>query len=116
VLVLEIVGTATPFDWRIGLRILVVPPFAEPMFTFVVDEAAPPVARLTVFVVAAAVAFPNKVAVRTVVGVPPKVKVVAAPYSVTVVATVLNTARVVEPVTTEVVNDGEVMVCTPVKV
>jgi len=71
VLVLEIVGTATPFDWRVGLRILVVPPFAEPIFTLVVDEAAAPVAKLTVFVVAAAVALPNKVAVRTVVGVPP---------------------------------------------
>jgi len=57
VLVLEMVGTATPLDWSVGLAMFVVPPLAEPMFTLVVEEAAPPVPTFTVFVVAAAVAF-----------------------------------------------------------
>jgi len=104
----------------VGKFKLSVPRIAEavalPTLTFVVEPAAPAVAKLRVFVVAVAVALPNRVAVRTVVGVPPKVKVVAAPNSVTVVATVLKFAKVVEAVTTEVVNDGEVIVCTPVKV
>lgn len=37
--------------------IVVVPPFADHILIFVVEDAAPQVPRLTVFVVAAAVAF-----------------------------------------------------------
>ena len=40
---------------RVPLFIVVVPPFELPMFTLVVDEAAPPVPRFNVLVVDAAV-------------------------------------------------------------
>jgi hypothetical protein len=40
----------------VGLAIVVVPPFEEPMLTFVVELAAPPVPRLTVLVVPVVVA------------------------------------------------------------
>ena len=41
----------------VGLLTVVVPPLADPTFTFVVEPAAPPVATLTVLVVALAVAL-----------------------------------------------------------
>ena len=41
----------------IGLLIVVVPPMDDPMFVLVVEPAAPPVPRLTVFIVAVAVAL-----------------------------------------------------------
>jgi hypothetical protein len=49
--------------------------------------------------------------------VAPIVKVVAAPKALTVVAVVLKTEKVVDPVLTAVVNEGEVLkTATPVPV
>jgi hypothetical protein len=83
---------------------------------FVVLPLAPPVPMFIALVTALAVAFANIFAVTAVVGVPPKFNVVTAPPRFRVVATVLKAAKVVDPVTTEVVKDGEVIVCTPVNV
>jgi hypothetical protein len=61
------------------------PVTALPMFTFVDDPDAPPVPMLIVLIVAVAVAFVKILAVKAVVGVPPKLNVVAAPAKFTVV-------------------------------
>lgn len=63
----------------------VAPDTADPMLIFVTEVEIPPVPMFIVFVVAAAVAFPNKVAVNVPVGVPPRVKVVSAAPCVIVV-------------------------------
>ena len=52
-----IVVAVTALAASVGLLTVVVPPLAEPTFTFVVEPAAPPVATLTVLVVALAVAL-----------------------------------------------------------
>ena len=51
------VVAVTALAASVGLLTVVVPPLAEPTFTFVVEPAAPPVATLTVLVVALAVAL-----------------------------------------------------------
>jgi hypothetical protein len=92
----------------VGEFTVVVPPLAEPMLMLVVDDAAPPVPKLIVLVVAAAVALVKRFAVSAVVGVPPRANVVAAPPMLRVVAVVLTKSNDVEPVTRDVVIDGEV--------
>tara|TARA_R110000868_G_scaffold367434_1_gene630406 strand:- start:205 stop:522 length:318 start_codon:yes stop_codon:yes gene_type:complete len=51
------VVAVTALAASVGLLTVVVPPLADPTFTFVVEPAAPPVATLTVLVVALAVAL-----------------------------------------------------------
>ena len=78
-----------------SLVIVTVPPFDEPILTFVVEDDAPPVPKFNVLVLEAPTAPVDMLVVDEAVLSYPIVEVVAAPAKFTVVAVVLKTFWVV---------------------